>query len=206
MIKFQQLGFDSDKIFFTSDLHYSHKNISQESSWDKEQHATELRPWNAPEMNEYIINEINSKVPEDGLLIHMGDWSFQGVDKAIELHDKIICKTVIGCYGNHDHNFLTKPELVAMFLYIDHILYLKIEDQNIICCHYPILSWHQQNKGTWMLHGHCHGNLQDNPNLKLLDVGFDTQLYGHERYTLYSFKELQQIMEQKIFKPVDHHN
>ena len=206
MIKFEKLDFDSNKVFFSSDFHYSHKNISQESAWDKENQDKAIRPWNVPEMNDYIINEINSKVPYDGLLIHLGDWSFGGIDKAVELRSNIVCENIIGCYGNHDHNILNRPDLQSMFTMIDHILYIKIEHQDIVCCHYPIMSWPSMGKTrSWMLHGHCHGSLQDNPNSKILDVGFDTCLYGHQQYTLYSFKELQEIMEQKAFKPVDHH-
>jgi len=205
MIKFEKLEFSPEDIWFTSDLHYNHKNISKDSVWDRTAADEDIRPWGVEEMNQIIIDEINSKVPYNGLLIHLGDWSFGGYQKAVELRSNVFCENIIGCYGNHDHNILNKNDLRSMFSYIDHILYLNVDNQNIMCSHYPMISWHQQNKGTWMLHGHCHGNLLDNPNLKSLDVGFDTKLYNHKQYTLYSFAELKAIMEQKVFKPVDHH-
>lgn len=157
------------------------------------------------EMNRYIIDTINERVPWDGLLIHGGDWSFGGKERAVELRQRLYCENIISVYGNHDSNILKYQDLKDMFLMIDHILYLQISGQNIVLCHYPIGSWHQMHKGSWMLHGHSHGGYPDNPNLKSLDIGWDTYLYGHERYTPYSFKELQQIMNKKQFKPVDHH-
>lgn len=205
MIKFEQLPFDKEQVFFTSDLHYGHKNISKESVWDRPTEDDKCRPWGVEEMNRVIVDAINDTIPWDGLLIHLGDWSFGGKENISELRSKIHCENIIGCYGNHDHNIINDVQYQKLFTKIDHLLYIKVGHQNIVCCHYPILSWHQQHKGVWNLHGHCHGNLQDNPNIKSLDVGFDTKIYGHKQYSIYSMKELETIMSQKGNNPVDHH-
>lgn len=204
MIKPLLLDFDIDKIFFTSDLHYNHKNISKDSVWDRVD-DNNIRPFALKEMNESIIKTINETVPWDGVLIHLGDWSFGGEEYVSKLRNHIYCENIIGCYGNHDHNILKHQELKDLFLTINHILYLNIKGQIIMCCHYPIGSWYQMHKGTWMLHGHCHGSYPDNPNIKILDVGWDTNLYNHKKYTPYSFKELNTIMSIKKNISVDHH-
>lgn len=205
MIKFEKLPFKKEEVFCSSDLHYGHKNISKNSVWDRPSLDDKCRPWDLEEMNSIIIKAINDVVPWNGLFIHMGDWSFGGKDNIKVLREQIHCENVINCYGNHDHHILNNKELQSLFTLVDHILYIQIEDVRMVLCHYPILSWHQQNTGVWNLHGHCHGNLEDNPNIKTLDVGFDTKLYGHEQYTIYSMTEIEKIMSQKKNISVDHH-
>lgn len=184
MIKFNDFVYEGnvDKVFFTSDLHYSHKNITNESSWSN---LDGVRPFSLSEMNAYIDAEIN-KLPSDSVLINCGDQAFGGKDIVTSFIEKVnnSC-THIYVRGNHDHH-INAPD----------ILYINIKGQLIQICHYPIISYHQQDKGAWMLHGHCHGELPLS-DLKILDVGFDTKAYNHKPYTFYKFSEVARIMETK---------
>ena len=58
-------------------------------------------------------------------------------------------------------------------------------------CHYPILEWNRCHHGSWMLHGHCHGNLGPS-EFKRLDVGVDCH-----NMELLSLDDISTIMKDK---------
>lgn len=91
------------KIWFTSDTHYQHKNICRdvsnwpESKWTRDYDILE-------EMNNIIVNSINLNVMEDDILFHLGDWSFGGFEMIEEFRNRIVCKNIHLILGNHDHH------------------------------------------------------------------------------------------------------
>ena len=36
-------------------------------------------------------------------------------------------------------------------------------EQDIVLCHYAMRVWQKSHYGAWMLYGHSHGTLPDNP-------------------------------------------
>lgn len=65
MLKIQE----TDKVFFTSDTHFNHKNIITFCK----------RPFETvEEMNEALVSNWNSVVPEDGTVFHCGDFALGG--------------------------------------------------------------------------------------------------------------------------------
>ena len=57
---------DGSKIFFTSDTHFDHANIIKFCD----------RPFkDVEEMNWKLIKNWNDKVPQDGLVFHLGDFA-----------------------------------------------------------------------------------------------------------------------------------
>lgn len=44
-------------------------------------------------------------------------------------------------------------------IFVPNYLEAKVNGQPIAMCHYPILSWNGQAKGSWMLFSHVHGKL-----------------------------------------------
>jgi len=93
-------------IFVTSDTHYNHANICRgTSNWtaDNSKNPNETRDFNTiEEMNDAIVNAINSRVGEDDILYHLGDWSFGGWQNIWEFRKRINCKTIHLILGNHD--------------------------------------------------------------------------------------------------------
>ena len=70
-------------------------------------------------------------------------------------------------------------------------------------CHFPMLVWEDHHRGTWHLHGHSHGHLDDPVyyQRKVLDVGMD----AHPEFRPYAMDEIRGIMESRSIQKIDHH-
>lgn len=162
-----------NNIYLTSDTHYSHKNICRGVSiWDSNRKTRDFNT--IEEMNSKIVENINSKVAVDDLLIHLGDWSFGGVSQIKEFRDRLNVQNIILIRGNHDqyvHNWK------HLFLDVLDIGYYKHNDRCFVACHYPMFHWHQQEKGSFLFHGHLHGEedriLKSIHRYRAMDVGVD---------------------------------
>jgi calcineurin-like phosphoesterase family protein len=203
------------RLFFTSDTHYAHSNIcSATTNWSVNDGYA--RTFNSLEhMNTTLVNNINNKVGEDDILIHLGDWSFGGFDRIEEFRSRIFCKNIHLVLGNHDHHIERNKEGIQdLFSSVQNYLRLEVRRQltksmmekfTFVCMHYPIASWHDMNQGVIHLHGHVHLP----PHLKLaegkaMDVGVDGN--GLEPISL---NEILSIMKDRPIKklalPKDHH-
>jgi calcineurin-like phosphoesterase family protein len=177
--------------FFTADHHYGHSNIIKYSK----------RPFDdVDQMNKYLIKAWNDKVKYDDIVYHLGDFSFiksgatHGIVGALNGQIHLIL-------GNHDTKM--KENVRAKFASVSFYKELKINDIHIVMCHYPMLTWNKAHHGSWMLHGHSHGNLKANKEFtaKRMDVGVDTNVH----YAPYHLEEVKEYMSKCEFKPVDGH-
>lgn len=185
------------KFFVTGDTHYDHANICRGTSkWPPE----ETRDFDTLEqMNDTLVNGINAVVPKDGVLFHLGDWSFNGLINIGRFRNRLNVERVHLVLGNHDHHLIKHPPMThCFFSSVDRYLEVSVEGQEIILSHYGMRVWNGSHKGSWHLYGHSHGSL---PPLGLsLDVGVDT----HE-YRPYTFLELKTEMATRTIAIVDHH-
>jgi len=202
------------QLFFTSDTHYSHKNICRATTeWANAKDKT--RGFKSLEhMNDTIVDNINSRVSEDDILFHLGDWSFGGFEKIQEFRDRIVCKNIHLILGNHDHHIeKDRDSIREIFSSVNHYLDLEVYDSNFgkftqdrfILMHYPIASWIDMNKGTIHLHGHVHlPPHQTVSQGKSIDVGIDGNGMGpvSMRYIINRLKD--QPIENLVL-PSDHH-
>lgn len=203
-------------LFITSDSHHSHKNICRgTSTWDRVEDKT--RDFKTiDEMNEAIVNGINSMVGENDLLLHLGDWSFGGIENVFKFRNQIICKNIHILPGNHDHFINSKnSEINSLFASINRgIINLRVirnlgssveKYTPMVLSHFPIMSWENLSKGHIHLHGHVHLNKQNRHICgKMLDVGVD----GNDMKP-HKLDDIIQIMNtRKIDSPLfqDHHN
>lgn len=175
-------------IYFTSDLHFSHKNIINYCE----------RPFeDVHEMNKFIIEQINSIVKENDELYILGDFCHHK-SLPITFREKINCKKVHLILGNHDlcHKFDD-----AGFESIDFVKEITHCNQKIFMSHYPHRSWPSSHKGCFHLYGHTHSKLnhEDVASNKLtLDVGVDNTVnYGKPFGQPWSFKELQVLFSKR---------
>lgn len=193
--------------FFTADLHLGHANILKYCN----------RPF--PSIEEHdagLISGINAYVEEKDFLYIVGDFSMpRGKDKFEKIkkyRDAILCRNIILIMGNHDPHLdsgMPENKLYSIFPQIYVRLNLKVptedSEQLIILDHYAGRVWNKSHYGSWMLYGHSHGSLPDDPNARSLDVGVDSAFARFGEYRPFSFAEIAKIMSEKTFVPVDHH-
>ena len=187
--------YNPKSIWFTADTHFDHKNIIKYCN----------RPFNSiGEMNSALIDNWNSVVKKDDLVIHNGDFCFGGFEAYQQYRDELNGKIIL-IRGNHDK--IQTSQLCKIFGDVCDYLKISVADndleegwQKIIICHYAFRVWENCHHGSWNLYGHSHGTLDDDPNLLSIDIGVDCH-----KYTPISYNQIKDIMSRKIFKPVDHH-
>jgi calcineurin-like phosphoesterase family protein len=199
-------------VWVTSDTHYHHKNICRGTTeWRTEKGEvpiSQTRDFKSLDlMNDTIVNNINSCVMPDDVLIHLGDWSFGGFDRIKDFYDRLICKNIHLILGNHDHHMVNNRENCRdLFLSVSHYETLEFKHYKFQLMHYPISSWDGLNKGVFHLHGHCH--LPTHMRFgkgKRMDVGMD----GHPQFRPYNLLTevipLLRNRENLSEMPDDHH-
>ena len=201
----------TDNIWFTSDTHYSHKNICRGvTDWrmpDGSIPIEQTRDFKTvDEMNEMIVNNINKVVGQYDVLYHLGDWSFGGFENVKTFWDRLICKNIYLILGNHDHHIVNDREgCQELFKSVGYYNSVKVGDYTLKLFHYPIRSWDGINKGNIHLYGHQHSSQEKKFGIgKSMDIGMDT----HIEFRPYNFhKEIVPLMNkrEKEFESLDHH-
>lgn len=155
-------------IYFTSDLHLGHSNIIRHTD----------RPFESvEEMNDVLIDNINSFVSKNDTLYILGDLAFI-IEKemANDLIKKINGRKIF-IRGNHDRHYDE-----SLFEEICDYKEIKYEKTKFILMHYPLRSWNHMRHGSIQLHGHIHASQQYNLDNKAkgiyqYDVGVDANGY-----------------------------
>lgn len=176
---------ESFVTYFTADLHFYHENIIKFCN----------RPYaNAEIMNVELLKNINETVGEHDELYILGDFGFAPSQKVKPILNQIVCKNLHYVYGNHD-KCMKVPDIQRMFKTFSVYGDIAVEGQRIILFHFPLLEWDAGHRGSWMLHGHCHGTLvlpEMLKDKKIVDVGLDCW-----QYKPVSFDELKNYMKNK---------
>lgn len=210
-----------DNVFWTSDLHFDHRMMV-------EKFRAHMGWTSKEEMSDYLIDQWNSVVPKKGATVFViGDIFFCNPARAITILDALHGSKCL-IRGNHDKT-VDRVEIRKRLVWIKDYARVKINDpgstyrdqqgekiwipgtQPIVMSHYPMVTWHGSGRGSWMLHGHCHGNLQEEfvgsdgiqyrlPPAKRLDVGVDVHNFKPLTYA-----QIKAIMATKGFQPVDQH-
>lgn len=202
------MRFEKQNIFFTSDFHIGHTNVIRFDG----------RPFkNVDEMHDTLIKNWNSVVSEEDTVFYLGDLSIRCPEKTVKWFVSQLNGKIHFLMGNHDR--IRDISRLQRFerIYGDDTtiggatISIKDDDanrgyQDIIMCHYSILSWNKSHHNSWHLHGHSHGSIMKNPDMdwyykrKVIDAGCNMW-----DYTPISYKQLKDIMSKKIISPVDHH-
>jgi calcineurin-like phosphoesterase family protein len=204
---------ENRKVWITSDTHYGHTNICRGiTNWrlpDGSIPINQTRDFKTlDEMNNTIVNNINNRVGQDDVLVHLGDWSFGGFDNIQKFRDRIFCNEIHLVLGNHDHHIeRNRGNVKSLFTSVQHFLRIEYGKTTIETLHYPISSWNNLRKGRIHLHGHCHFN-NDNKfgNGRRMDVGVDGNV-NFEPYDLL-FEVIRPMMKREIGSELgnlDHH-
>ena len=180
----------AERLFFTSDTHFGHRNIIKYCQ----------RPFSCiEEMDDALIANWNRVVGKDDIIFHLGDFAMGGSAEWSRLLQKLNGKIYL-ILGNHDMKTIgagfSRLEGVAMQMLIN------VKGQIIYLNHYPFLCYGGAYRNTWQLYGHvhtCHANKGlDVPRLKMLmpmqyDVGVD-----NNNYRPVSFEQVKKIIRNQI--------
>lgn len=186
--------------YLTSDTHFNHNNILKYCN----------RPFsNIQEHDEALILNWNSKISKKDLVYHLGDFAFSDPRGISQIISRLNFKELVFVSGNHDRHlwegvriynderkaFHDKPVIIY-----NSYLEKKLDGHSCTLCHYAMRIWNKSHYGNYMLYGHSHGTLPDDPNALSIDVGVDCH-----NYFPISMQEVRDIMAKKNFKPIDHH-
>ena len=186
---------DAEKMFFTSDTHFCHYNIIKYCK----------RPFaNIAENDEEIIRRWNEKVPEDGIVFHLGDVAFGDPERVDNILERLN-GTIYLVIGNHDWRRVVNNHKWRFEMMTQQIN-MKIGKRHIILNHYPMLAFSGAWRGedaTYQLFGHVHTSPYtdeglDQQRMKYLftsqyDVGVD-----NNNFTPVSWKEVDQIINNQM--------
>lgn len=157
-------------IYFTSDLHFGHKNIIRFDN----------RPFTSiEEMDRTIIERWNRKVKEDDTVYILGDISWYDDQKTYEIISQLHGKKVL-IVGNHD-----KYGKMVLNCFQEVCFYKEITlpgNIQVILCHYPIVFFNRHHYGAYMLYGHVHNshewNMTENYKYELQQLDINCNMFN----------------------------
>lgn len=184
-------------IYFTSDLHFSHKNIL---NMGRGRSFSSVE-----EMNQKLIENWNKKVTSNEDIVYvLGDvfWG-QNSDQIRKVMEKLNGRKVL-ILGNHDR--LTPNLKSDSWLEMVYYKEIDIDNKKIVLAHTPIFEWAGFYYGAYHFHGHTHGTLnlaqytmqRERPNGNCWDVGVD-----NNNYEPLTFDEIKVKIENNIKNILD---
>lgn len=146
--------------YYISDLHFGHGKLNTEM--DHRGFAS------AEEMNQYMINQWNSRVRHGDEVVILGDFCMS--KKAGEAEE--ILRQLKGrkymIIGNHDYYLNDQDFDRSLFKWIESYKELNDNRRKIILSHYPIFCYNGQYRRngegipkTYMLYGHVHNTFDE---------------------------------------------
>ena len=193
-----------NKLFVTSDTHFGHNK----------EFLYKNRGYSSPEeMNEDMINIINSTVGEDGILLHLGDFCLNTTsEQYYDILSRLKIKEIWMLWGNHNNPIQksyggTREQITAfnkgIFIrYLNHYFTFRKGKKVFVCFHFPISVWDSVNYGSMHLCGHSHGNYlisrPEDKTRKILDCGWDI----HSKPL--TMQEIESIMASKKLELLHH--
>jgi len=183
-----------NNIFFSSDIHGYHKNITYgTSNWDNKETSTR-RFDNPVKMTDVIINNINNLVLPDDHLFLLGDLLFhkKQAKNYYNFINRFNCNNIYLLYGNHcsRENLKSACNINSKIKFIGDYLEIIVDKQMLCLFHYPIAKWNNRHKTSWHLFGHEHGTY-DNCE-KSIDVGIDNYYKLFGEYKPFSWEEIKE--------------
>jgi calcineurin-like phosphoesterase family protein len=199
-----------DRIYITSDTHAFHRSITRgTSSWALTDaqiasgNVLRVRDFDTPEqMTTKLIQNFNATIPSDGILFHLGDWSFGGEDKIESFRNQLNVREIHLITGNHDHHQET-GKWDHLFSSRQKYLELQIGKLGFCLFHFKIASWNNIKRGWFQLHGHHHweGELRFG-NGRQMDVGVD----GNDLKPYKLIDVISMLENRKFVDNSDHHS
>jgi calcineurin-like phosphoesterase family protein len=178
-----------EKIYFTADQHFFHRGILK---YCPGRNCTSVEA-----MNEQIVEIWNSIIPKDAHVFMLGDVAFANTAKTLEILARLDGRKYL-IKGNHDAGM--NAHVRGMFEWVKDYHEMKVMINGtpkwINLSHYPMSSWNRSFHGSWMLHGHRHGqNEPGDGHGHILDVGVDSALIWLSEMRPFTLEDISVIME-----------
>lgn len=159
---------ENQKVFFTSDLHFQHKNVIRFCG----------RPFeNTKDMELKLIENWNSVVSNKDIVFDLGDvlW-FDGRHDAKRILNQLngIHYVILGNHDNKKNFELCYKVIVCETCTQVFIQTLDNKTQEIMLSHFPLLTWPHIDNNVINLFGHIHSGPNADPN------GVDQNLTLHQ--------------------------
>lgn len=139
-------------------------------------------------MDAAIIAAWNAVVCQSDNVYVLGDVSFAGIERTCAILKRLAGRKHLVA-GNHDQYMRRKEPFRDCFEWVVDYHELAVVDealpdgkQHIVMCHFPLVAWHRSRYGAWMLHGHMHGKLGHNQDMRRHDVGVDVNDFAPVSY------------------------
>ncbi len=163
------------RILFTADLHIGYEDIL---IYQKNRSFSNIK-----EHDQWILDLWKSNVKSGDEIYLLGDIGVANEDLKRMLGRLPGRKYLIA--GNHDHSVSEfagvlhhvcqiHNTIVKSGSYMDSTARIRLS-----LCHYPLLSWKNKPHGAIMLHGHCHGKMDEYNRMSKdlrFDIGIDSEL------------------------------
>lgn len=167
-------------IFFTSDTHFGHRNVSRYCGrgFDDDLDG----------MDDMLVNNWNKVVGHNDVVWHLGDVAICGSGRMKECLFRLN-GTIHLVLGNHDKEIALAA--TNRFESIQHVKCLKDNGNIFFLSHYAHRTWPKIHRGAFHLYGHSHGAL---PGVgRSMDVGVDAL----DEMAPISINEVVAILEKK---------
>lgn len=158
---------DDQKVYFTSDLHFGHRNILRPTFAN--------RPWkDEKEMGEALIENWNSVVTNEDYIFHLGDLFWFNDSRAIKkVLGRLNGKEIYLLPGNHDdmssYHRVDDPRIkiisdIATVWVHNYYKESPFKQVELFLSHCPSLTWPHRVNGAYNLFGHVHSGPSVNQN------------------------------------------
>ena len=174
-------------VFFTSDTHFGDIRVLR----------IDKRPFrNLEEHDAALIANWNETVAPADTVWHLGDF-------ALGPSDERVAEILAGLHGEKHlisgNNDGTGTLAAVGWASVASYAEIRVDDTQLILCHYAFRTWNAMGRGALDLHGHSHGLLKTQP--KQYDVGVD--VWGFRPVTLETIRSRQRVTRIKRFDTGD---
>lgn len=139
-------------IKFISDLHLGHSNCL----------GFDNRPFkDIGEQDEMIIKRWNESVSKDDVVWILGDISWYSPTKTAEIFNQLNGTKNL-CVGNHDKKLIKNYKVRSLFKEVVDYKEMKINNTDVILCHYLMPCFNKHFYGSYHLYGHVHSGFEWN--------------------------------------------
>ena len=181
-------------IYFSGDGHIGHQSILK--YMPERPYATEL---DTTAHDEWFIDLWQKTIGKHDRIYFAGDLTFYKSEAARRLLERLPGEKYLAV-GNHDDsikahsNYFRKVAQIMEITIKPSMCNCLQEKLQIILCHYPLLDWPGKHQGAIMLHGHCHGTI-DEFNANSIDLRFDIGIDGALAKRIGGFIDIKALYE-----------